>query len=118
MNYLKNLGKSFIISMIIFILSLFLVTLLNYFNIINDSILNILTYIIPFISFFIGAFILGTKSNIKGFLEGLKFSLIFILLFVLINLLLKNKFNLGSIIFYLIIIISSVTGSILGINKK
>ena len=77
MIYLKKLGKSSIVSIIIFLISLFIVTLLNYFNLFNSSVLNVFTYIIPFISFFTGSFILGKKSSNKGFLEGIKFSAIF-----------------------------------------
>lgn len=116
--YLKKLGKISLLSIGIFLISLFLVTLLNYFNIINSTILNVFTYIIPFISFFIGAFILGKNSNSKGFLEGLKFALIFILTSIIINLILNLSFNINTFLYYLIILLSSVSGSIIGINKN
>ena len=116
--YLKRLGKISLLSIGIFLISLFLVTLLNYFNLMNSSVLNVFTYIIPFISFFIGAFILGKNSNSKGFLEGLKFSLVFILISIIINLILGLSFNINTFIYYLIIIASSLLGSIIGINKQ
>lgn len=116
--YLKKLGKSSLISIIILLISLFIVTLLNYFNILSSSTLNVFTYIIPFIAFFTGSLILGKKSNSKGFLEGIKFASIFIILFILINLILKLKFSTGTFIFYIIVLSSSIIGSIIGINRQ
>ena len=84
----------------------------------SNKIANAFSYIIPFISLFIGSFILGKNTNNKGFIEGIKFGSIFIVLFILLNIILKLGFTKESIILYMIMIISSMTGSILGINKR
>ena len=119
MNYLKKLGMSFsyIISSIL-ILTLF-VTILNYFNIISDKTVSIFKIIISNIAMIIGGFYIGKKSNKKGFIEGLKLGLIFSVISIFLNYLAFDySFKLKYSLFYLILIISSVLGSMIGINVK
>ena len=96
----------------------FLITVLNYFNIFTSNLTNIIKLIIVIVSMFIGAFLLGKKSLKKGYIEGIKYSIIFIVLLVIINLLFVKEFNVKLIIYFLIIIISSTFGSMLGIMNK
>lgn len=113
MNYLKSMLYS-----IIFILGgLLIITVLNYFNILNGSPLSIIRSIIPLIGIFIGSFRLGKASNKKGYIEGLKYSAIWIFIFLVFNIILSN-FSVCSIIYYILLILISVIGSILGINRK
>lgn len=115
LNYLKDFGISFFGLLI----TMFLVTLLNYFNIINESFLSILQIVVPAIWLFVGGFLIGRNSSNKGYLEGIKFGLIFVILFLLISLLgIGEKFEVKAIIYYLILISSSMIGSMIGINKK
>ena len=59
------------------------------------------------------------SSNQKGWLEGLKLSLIIIVILMLFNYLgLGNKFAIKNLIYYLILMISAIFGSMVGINKK
>ena len=96
----------------------FLITVLNYFNIFTSNLTNIIKLIIVIVSMFIGAFLLGKRSLKKGYIEGIKYSIVFIVLLVIINLLFVKEFNVKSINYFLIIIISSTFGSMLEINKK
>ena len=118
MNYLKKLGIS-IIYILSFILGLtFIFTLLHYIGLLNNTTINIIKIIIPIISMFIGGFIIGKKTGKKGWLEGLKLSLIFLVILTLFNYLgLKSTLSLKVIIYYLILIISTMFGSIVGVNK-
>ena len=102
----------------IIIVGTFIITLLNYFNLLSSNIANTLILIIVIASIFVGSFLLGKKSNKKGYLEGIKYSAIFILLLVIINLLFVKVFEIKSLIYFLIIVVSSTFGSMLGINKK
>lgn len=102
----------------IIIVGTFIVTLFNYFNLLSSNVANTLILIIVIVSLFIGSFLLGKKSNKKGYLEGIKYSVIFILFLVIINLIFIKVFEIKSLIYFLIIIISSTFGSMLGINKK
>ncbi len=119
MNYIKNFIKPILYIFIIIIGGLLILTPLNYFDIFNNSITAIIKIIIPIIAFFTGGFLLGKTSQKKGWLEGLKLSIIIIIFFILINYIgFGEAFKLKSLIFYITLVISSILGSVIGINKK
>lgn len=95
----------------------FILTLLNYFNLVPNKILSILKLLLPIISIFVISYKLGKQSEKNGYLEGLKIGSIIVLLFIILVLLL-DKFMIKSLIYYLILILSSIMGSMIGINKK
>ena len=74
-------------------------------------------FIIGIISFIIGGYFIGNKSTKKGYIKGIKFSLILIIFMIIISIIF-NTFKYKSIIYYLVLIISSTIGSMIGINKK
>lgn len=119
MKHLKDLGFSclYIISSILILT--FIVALLSYFNIMGDKVVSIFKIIIPIVSLLIGGFYIGKRSIKKGFLEGLKIGLIFSILIAIFNYLgLGNSFKVKYLLFYLILIITSILGSMIGINRK
>lgn len=119
MNYLKRLGISISISVITFISFLLIITLLSYINVLKGNGIVIATLLIPIISIFIGSFSLGRKSNKKGWLEGIKLGAILIFIIFLIDTLIFKSFILKKIIYYSILLITSILGSMIGIvNKK
>lgn len=119
MFFIKNSSKSILISISSLLILTFIITLFNYINIINFNIVNILSYIIPFISFFIGAFYLGKKSLNRGWFEGLKLGIISIIILFIFNFLAFNEgYNLENIILYCIVLISNIFGSMIGISRK
>ena len=119
MNYLKILGKSFIYIVSILLVSTFVITLLNYFNIFNGKIVTFFKIIISLISMFVGGFIMGKNSKQKGWLEGLKLGAIILLILFIINyLILKQSFDIRNLVYYLILLSSIIFGSMIGINKK
>ena len=98
---------------IIFIGNIF-VTLLNYFNIINNNILKLL---IAVFGMFISSYKLGRVSEKKGYIEGIKFGGIVIIIFMGIAFLLK-ELSIKSLLYYLILLFTSILGSMLGISMK
>lgn len=119
MNYLKKIGLSLLYIIGIILVSTFLITLLNYFNIISGTTLTISKILILTISLFIGGLITGKRSTKKGWLEGLKLALIFLVILILFNYLgLGNAPKIKNLLYYSIIIISCIFGSIIGINKR
>lgn len=117
MNYLKKAGISLLYIIGFILILTFLITLLNYFNIISKNVVSVFKIIIPIVSLFIGGFVTGKKSSQKGWLEGLKLSLIFLFIMILFNYLgLKNNIEFKNLLYYLIIIVSTCFGSMLGIN--
>lgn len=118
-NYLKNLGISFLYTLVILLICTFLTTVLNYFNIMGGKTLSIFKIIILVLSLFSGGFVIGKKSNNKGWLEGLKYGLFILVISFIFNYLAFDKsFELKNILYYTIILISCIFGSIIGINIR
>lgn len=119
MNYLKRLGKSFIYIVSILFVSTIMITLLNYVDIFGSKLTNIFKIVSIIASLFVGGFIMGKSAKSKGWLEGLKLSLIIIGILLILNyLILKSSFEIRNLIFYLILMISGIFGSMIGINKN
>lgn len=117
-KYLKYLKALLYIIISILTLNIF-ISAFYYFNIIKDNTLTILRIITIIISMFIGGIYIGNKTNKKGYLEGIKISLIMIILLFLISYLGFGKsIKINTLIYYLIILISTTIGSMIGINKK
>ena len=94
------------------------ITTLYYFNLMNESVYKVFKIIILIISMFVSGFILGRKAKSKGYLEGIKFSLMMILIFLVSTVLLGEPLKLTIIIYYLIILMSTTFGSMLGMSLK
>ncbi len=118
MNYLKNVGISFIY-IICFLLGLtFISTLFNYINLFGNTFINVLKVIIPIISLFVGGFVIGKRIGKKGWLEGIKLSLIFLAFLTIFNYLaLDSSISLKTVIYYIILVIATTFGSMIGVNK-
>ena len=119
MFYLKKLTKSLGISLAFLLLITLLITIFNYIGIIGLKIVTSFSYITPFISIFIGSILLGKTSNNKGWLEGIKYGLICIVIFFIFNyLVFDSVVNISYIFLYIITLIASVLGGMVGINLK
>ena len=93
--------------LISFIILTFIVTLLNYF------------VVVPIISMLLGSIYLGLKSDKKGYLEGIKLVIIMSFIFFIFSFLgLDKNLSFSRLIYYIIIIITSMLGGMIGISKK
>lgn len=118
MNVVKYLKTLIYILVPILVLNVIL-SLLYYFNIIGDSVSNYLKLFIVAISMLIGGIYIGSKASKKGWLEGLKVGLeVIILLFVVGYLAFDQGINGKIIIYYFILLASTMLGSMIGINKR
>ncbi len=117
MKTIKNISFNIIYTFLFFIFFSLVLTILNYFNIINYNILSILKIITTIITLMFSGLLMGKKAKNKGWLEGLKISSLVVSIFILITLFL-NEFDISKITFYIILIISGILGSIIGINTK
>ena len=114
---LKNILKSLLIFFITILVGTLIITLLNYFSLFSPNIISILKLILPITAIFITSYRLGKKSEKKGYIEGLKLGFIVIAILFIIVLLL-DKFNVKSLLYYLILLLTSVLSSMIGINRK
>ncbi len=118
MKYMKKLLKAFLFTIISLFLLTFIVTALNYFNIVSGKIMAISKIIIPLFSLALGGYVMGKGSAKNGWLEGLKLGLIIVFLIFIGNLIFTPKLILKDFIFYLLLLISSMLGAMFGINRK
>ena len=113
-NYLKLLG---IVLGYILVISL-LMSLIYYFSNISYKTISTIILIMILILFFILGFRNGKESKSKGYLAGLKIGLIFIGVMFIFNLIFIRSFKLPLLMYYLLLIMSSILGGMLGINRK
>lgn len=118
MNIKKYLYSLLYILIGIFLFSL-IITILNYFNLIDTNTLKYFKLIAIIIPLFIGGISIGKQASKNGYIEGLKIGSIVVVTIALLNYLgFNSDFSISSILYYMIILISSILGSIIGINKK
>lgn len=118
MKYIEKYIKRSLWTFLSIIISMLILTGLYYFDIISTNIYNYLKLFILLLNIFIQSYILGKNSSKHGYLEGLKFAGIIIVLFLVISLLVKAKMRFRIIMYYSIILISSMFGGMVGISKK
>lgn len=114
-KYLKTWGIFFGLMIIVSLVS----TLLNYFTNVSLGFICTLNMIALLIIFFIIGFKQGKVSSSKGWLCGLKNGGILCLFLLLVSLIFFTKnIKLSTFLYYGILILGTVFGSIIGINKK
>lgn len=118
MNTLKK--YNYIYKFIFFILIMNTVlTIINLLFAIPSNINQIITLITLSIYIFIVNIKKGLKLEKKAYIEGLKLGLTYILILYILGIPFSLfKLPLKRIIYYIIIIIISITSTIIGINKK
>lgn len=103
---------------IFIILLTFICSLLNLIGV-NSTITNLMIFIFNILAFFIFGFKSGKKANNKGYIAGLTIGGLFLLILIIINLFSARAFlNITTIIYYIVLLLSSTLGGSLGINKK
>ena len=92
--------------------------LLGIINLLGVQTNKVVILIIMAIGTFISGFYVGRNSLKKGYLQGALLGTILSLILFLFSLLFKNTYTASSLIYYIIIVISSMIGASLGIQKK
>lgn len=118
MTYLKKYGLRILYTFLTIIILLTITTGLYYFNLINNNTYKILKIVIVIISILINSFILGKNTINKGYLEGIKFGLMIITIFFILTLVTSNSLKVSILLYYLILLITAIFGSMFGISKK
>ena len=114
LNYLKYFGL-----FCIFIIVIAIITSLINLTGIKSITISKLSVILTAISFFIISLLASNKTKERGIVLGLKLGLSFIILLILINLIIfKSPFNIDRLIYYIILLTSSLLGGSIGKNIK
>jgi len=119
MKTLKMYGKTIGKFMGFLLIFAGILSLLNVCNFLYSKSTDLIIMIgMSLVLFFIG-FNYGKKAEKKGFLEGLKIGGSIIFLLLVINLIFyQTGFSIERLIYYIVLILSSTLGSMIGINKK
>lgn len=119
MNFIKNIGVSFIYSIVSLLVFTFILTFLNYINVISGGFFVFLLIFNMVFSIFLGSFMVSKKCNSNGWFEGLKFGCVFLLFVSLLDYFgFSFSFNLKFLMFSIIILVSSIFGGMVGINFR
>lgn len=113
-KYFQAIGLFFI-----FIITITIVSSLINLTGISSSLISKVSIILTGISFFIVSMQFSQNTNEKGYLLGLKLGLICIILLIVLNLILfQSKLNIDRLIYYTILLASSILGGAFGKNFK
>lgn len=112
--YLKYMGL-----FVLVILGIAIITSLINLSGISTTLINKIAVILSAISFFFVSALASKKTEEKGYILGIKLGLLFVLLLLFINLIIfKSNFNVDRLIYYIILIASSILGGSFGKNLK
>lgn len=113
--YYSKLTSIFVI---IELMVTFIISLLNLLGL-NSGITSIIMLISNILIFFILSYINAYNMKKKGVIQGIILGTVFILLMIIIKLILFNSgFGISTLIYYIILFISSIIGGMFGVNKK
>lgn len=107
-----------LLSIGILVISIFMISLLNFFDVFSVKFSNILIYIIFFILLSLNSFKIALKSKNKGIISGLKVSSLISLLIIVLKFIFKIKFTFNTLIYITLIYLFSTISSIYASNKK
>lgn len=121
MIILKNFilkHKKLLFFTLLFVISILIFSLFNYIYIINDFVLSILNFLLVIVYSILFGIQRGIKSQKKGLLVGLKYGVPIILILFIFGRILNFPLYFSNILYLIIILISIIFGSIIGVNKK
>ena len=97
----------------------FILALFNSFGFLYFNATNTIILIGMILLLFIIGFEFGKRALKQGYLEGIKIGFCLIFLMIVINLIFyQTGFSIERIIYYVVLILASTLGSMVGINKK
>ena len=102
---------------ILLLVSTLLLTIIDYFSLFNIKIIRGIKLLIPILSLAIISYILGKSALKKGYIEGIKLGSIVILIFT-IFILLFDKYQVKTLLFDFILLLTSMLSSMIGINQR
>jgi putative membrane protein (TIGR04086 family) len=119
MKEIKRYGKQIAIFTITMIGSALIFSILQYFHLLSVNISHFLsTFLILLLAFAFGI-INGKNADKNGYLEGIKIGGLQLITMILLNTIIFGiHFKLGSLLYYISILVLSVIGAMIGINKK
>lgn len=107
----KNIGKQLLRILIYFLIYSLILTILYYFNIIDEKVCNYLRFIGFIIILYFNSNNLSRKINKNCLLNGLIIGISIVILFIIITFIMGQKIGIKSLIYYLLIMGVAILGS-------
>ena len=96
-----------------------ILAIFNYFGIFGSKVISLIDMVMMIVIFIVVGYVNGKSAEKNGYLVGFKFGGILTLVLLFLSLLVfRTGFKFSSLIYYLVLIVSCVFGSMIGINKK
>lgn len=119
MNLKLEYVYAFLATIIIQICLILLVTICHYFDWFGNGFINTLKTIIPFLAILSSSIYLGKNCTSKGWLKGIVFGTVYILFICIFNYLaVGNGITFYHMINFIIILVLTTIGSMIGINTN
>ena len=119
MKTLKKYAKMIGLFLGVILLFSLLLALFNSFDLLYFKATNTIVLIGMILLLFIIGFEFGKRALKQGYLEGIKIGFCLIFLMIVTNLIFyQTGFSIERIIYYVVLILASTLGSMVGINKK
>lgn len=113
-NVLVNLAY-FLLSLLVYLL---IITTLAHFNVLSYKIISLISFIYIICLFMLSGFRIGMRSEKKGYLSGLIIGVFNIILILILALVFRSFPEVKSLIYFLVLLLSSTLGGMFGINLK
>ena len=105
--------------LLLFLGIILLISIFNYFGLISSSVIVILDMLVLACFIFMIGFHFGKKREKQGFVAGIISGFISIGILFLLNLIfVRVRFNPAMLVYYGVLVLTSIMGSMWGINKK
>lgn len=114
---MKKILKLTGIFFILLFIGTLIFTIIDYFGLISIKVVSTLRFIYPVLCLFMISYRLGLGSSKKGYIEGLKMGGMIIGIFTLF-ILLFSKYQIKTLLYDVILLLTSTLGSMIGINRK
>jgi len=119
MEKIKQYSKTLAINLACILILSLLTAIIHYFDLLSDKIIDSLLIVIPILTVFVFSYILGTNTDQKGWLNGIIYAMLFIVVTKIIEFIFLQTFITDfNYLYYLIITLTSIFGSMVGISKK
>lgn len=113
-KYIKSFGRIIALMLVVTLI----LSLLYYFNVISDKIYSYLELIFIILILYFNSMRLGRSVSQYSVLEGVKIGGGFVLLCIILNMIFEHKFNINLLVYYLLIFLVPILGSMKKKNKK
>ena len=110
---------SFLYTLGIILIGSLITSILYYFNITTDKLNMIFLYSVSLLAIFVGSIKISKNLKYKGIINGIIYFIPWFIIMIFFSLLIfKNSFGIKNLIYYIVLLLFSIMGGILGKNMQ